>query len=173
MGQSRNQSKEESVGSAELINVSQQQKHRSLQTTVHWTTPLIYWLAIMNLMQSSTFSTSALNNCLRPTLTAVDRKALTLNQMNSVSTSPNWNRSKTWFSSKTLQTVHSIRSLWVLFRVTPIWATNRPILLQMHLKTVHTLMITNGNKHFANSSQIWSKPQTIAVVHLCNIFSFI
>jgi len=56
------------VESAELINVSQPQKHETIITETplkpvsHSTTPFIYWLAILNLIQCSIISTNALKN---------------------------------------------------------------------------------------------------------------
>ncbi|CAG2177066.1 unnamed protein product [Oppiella nova] len=67
------------VESAELINVSQPQKHetRAPETTArpapHSTTPFIYWLAVLNLIQCWNSSKSALKSCstTTPTLPAL------------------------------------------------------------------------------------------------------
>ncbi|CAG2120450.1 unnamed protein product, partial [Medioppia subpectinata] len=57
------------VESAELINVSQPQRHETIATETtpkpvsHSTTPFIYWLAVLNLIQCLNSSNNALKNC--------------------------------------------------------------------------------------------------------------
>ena len=160
------------VESAELINVSQPQKHEPVSPVLRSKIPLIYWLAIMNLMQSWSSFTTVLNNCSKQT--SIQQNSQIPSQLigtTKTMSCSNWSPSKTWSNSHRLwtQVVDSnpnnllimilSAKLWVPLLVTAIQAMNRRI----HRKSLFiTKWMTKsmtfiGNKRFQNYFQILFK----------------